>query len=102
MPRFAWACVPGFLLACTFAGAQSYPSKPIRMLVGFTAGSEIDVIARMVAAEMSEGFGQKVLVDNRSGAGGTLSTAMGVASVPDGYTLMFNSVAHAAAPALYP
>jgi tripartite-type tricarboxylate transporter receptor subunit TctC len=102
MPRFVWACVPALLLACTFAGAQGYPSKPIRMLVGFTAGSEIDVIARMVAAEMSEGFSQKVLVDNRSGAGGTLSTAMGVASAPDGYTLMFNSVSHAAAPALYP
>lgn len=101
MKTLAWTCGSVLLLSGACALAQPYPTKPLRMVVGFTAGSEIDVIARMVAAEMSEGLGQKVLVENRTGAGGTLATAAVAAAAPDGYTLLFNSVSHAAAPALY-
>ena len=81
---------------------QAYPNKPIRMLIGFTPGSEVDVIARMVSAELAERLGQKIVIDNRSGAGGTLAGAIVAAAPPDGYTLFVNSVAHAASSALYP
>ena len=81
---------------------QSYPNKPIRMLVGFTPGSEVDVIARLVCVELAERLGQKIVVDNRSGAGGTLAAGIIAAAQPDGYTLLVNSVAHAASSSLYP
>ncbi len=82
--------------------AQQFPSKPIRMIVGFTAGSEVDVIGRMIAHEMSEKSGQRVVVDNRPGAGSTVAGAIVAGANADGYTLFFNSVSHAATPALYP
>ncbi len=80
---------------------QNFPAKPIRMIVGFTAGSEIDVIGRLVAHEMAEHWGQRVVVDNRPGAGSTVAAAIAAAAAPDGYTLFFNSVSHAATPGLY-
>jgi tripartite-type tricarboxylate transporter receptor subunit TctC len=79
-----------------------YPNKPIRMIVGFTPGSEIDVVARLINQEMSDKWGQRVIVDNRSGAGGTVAGAIAATAAPDGYTLYFNSVSHAASQALYP
>ncbi|HKA41270.1 MAG TPA: tripartite tricarboxylate transporter substrate binding protein [Burkholderiales bacterium] len=82
--------------------AQAYPTKPIRMLVGFTAGSEIDVIGRVVFQDLSERIGQKIVIDNRSGAGGTVAGALAATAPADGYTLFLNSVAHAASSALYP
>ncbi len=90
-----------FALAFT-AQAQQFPNKPIRMLVGFTAGSEVDVIGRMIAHEMTEKWGQRVVIDNRPGAGSTVAGAIVTAANADGYTLFFNSVSHAATPALYP
>ena len=72
------------------------------MIVGFTAGSEVDVIGRMIAHEMGEKWGQRVVVDNRPGAGSTVAGAIVAAANADGYTLFFNSVSHAATPALYP
>lgn len=79
----------------------SYPNKPIRMIIGFTAGSEVDVIGRKIAHEMGEKWGQRVVVDNRPGAGSTVAGALVATANPDGYTLFFNSVSHAATPALY-
>ncbi len=84
------------------AQAQQFPSKPIRMIVGFTAGSEVDVIGRMISHEMAEKSGQRVVVDNRPGAGSTVAGAIVAAANADGYTLFFNSVSHAGTPALYP
>lgn len=84
------------------AQAQQFPTKPVRMIIGFTPGSEIDVIGRMLANELSERWGHRVVVDNRPGAGGTLAAAMSAAALADGYTLLFNSVSHAASNALYP
>jgi tripartite-type tricarboxylate transporter receptor subunit TctC len=100
--------IHGVMLALALFGAvstaqtQPFPNKPVRMIVGYTAGSEIDVIGRLLAQEMSEKWGQPVVVDNRPGAGGTLAGAIAAAAVPDGYTLFFNSVSHAASSALYP
>ena len=82
--------------------AAAFPTKPMRFIVGFTAGSEVDVIGRMIAHEMGEKWGQRVVVDNRPGAGSTVAGAIVAAANADGYTLFFNSVSHAATPALYP
>ncbi len=87
---------------CFAQGSPAYPAKPIRMLVGFTAGSELDVVARMMGQEMTEKWGQRVVIDNRPGAGGTVAGAIVAGAVPDGYTLFFNSVSHTASTALYP
>lgn len=80
---------------------QNFPNKPVRMIVGFTPGSEIDVVARLIAEQMWERWGQRVIVDNRTGAGGTVAGAIVARATPDGYTWFFNSVAHTASGALY-
>src|SRR5262245_2202635 len=83
------------------AAAQTYPNKPIRVLIGFSAGSEIDTIGRLVAQKMGEGLGQPMVVENRTGAGGTLAAAQVASAAPDGYTLLINSVSHAGVQELY-
>ncbi len=64
---------------------QPYPAKPIRVVIGFSAGSELDVIGRLVTQKMGEGLGQQFIVENRTGAGGTLAAAFVAAAAPDGY-----------------
>lgn len=88
--------------SCFAQGLPGYPTKPVRVLVGFTAGSELDVVARLVAHEMSQKWGQQIVVENRAGAGGTVAGAVAAKSPADGYTLFFNSVSHTASSALYP
>jgi tripartite-type tricarboxylate transporter receptor subunit TctC len=95
----------GLALASTGCFAQdvpAYPNKPVRVLVGFTAGSELDIVARLVTNEMSAKWAQKMVVENRTGAGGTVAGAVAAKSPADGYTLFFNSVSHTASLALYP
>lgn len=87
---------------CIAQGGAAFPNKPIRMLVGFTAGSELDVIGRLLGQEMSDKWGQRIVVDNRPGAGGTVAGGIAATAVPDGYTLVFISVSHAASQGLYP
>ncbi|MDM0002660.1 tripartite tricarboxylate transporter substrate binding protein [Variovorax sp. J22P240] len=92
-----------FALAGSNAGAQStYPAQPIKMVVGFAPGSATDVLARVVAQGLSERLGQPVVVDNKSGAGGSLAADVVAKSKPDGYTLLFVSSAIAVNPAVYP
>src|SRR5262245_63769023 len=81
---------------------QSFPARHIRMVIGYTAGSEIDVVGRMIAQELSETWGYRVIVDNRAGAGGTVAGAIAAAATADGYTWFFQSVSHTASRALYP
>ena len=85
------------------AMAQSaFPAKPVTLVVPFPAGGGLDIVARMLANEMSTLMGQPVVVDNRPGAGGTIGSAAVARSIPDGYTLLFGSIAtHAIAPAVY-
>src|SRR3954449_5816489 len=73
------------------ASAQTYPTKPVRMIIGFPAGGPADIFGRALAQGMSTEFGQPVVVENISGVGGVLGVERGVKSAPDGYTLVFNS-----------
>lgn len=93
----------GFFLAlfASVALAQTYPAKPVRLVVAFTPGSSTDIIGRAVAAKLQEMWGQPVVVENRAGAGGTVGSEFVLRSDPDGYTLLANSSAHAANPGMY-
>lgn len=84
------------------AQAQNYPTKPVRILVPFTAGSQTDITARLVASRLYEAWGQQVVVDNRGGAGGTVGTGIAAEATPDGHTLLAHSSGYAIAPSLYP
>src|SRR2546428_14192414 len=78
------------------AFAQGYPTKPIRILVGFSAGSTTDILARTVGQKMSEAWGQPVLVDNRPSAGGVVASSTVATAEPDGHTLLVVSAGPAA------
>ncbi len=88
-------------LASLQALAQSYPTKPIRIIVPFAPGGGSDFIARVVAPPLHKALGQQVLVDNRPGAGSTLGTEIALKSPPDGYTLLLISGSYTTAPSLY-
>lgn len=81
-----WA-IAAALAAAGTASAQQYPTKSIRFLVGFAPGGSTDIVARLIAQKLSESFGQQVLVDNRTGAGGMISAELLAKSPPDGYTI---------------
>jgi tripartite-type tricarboxylate transporter receptor subunit TctC len=83
------------------AFAQEYPGKPVRVVITFTPGSSTDIVGRVMAQKLSEYWGQPVLPENRGGAGGSIAAAMVAKAAPDGYTLMVDSSAHAATPAMY-
>src|SRR5687768_2116953 len=92
-------------LACIAAGAvhaQAYPVKPVRMVVPFAPGGGTDVIARYLAAGMSESMGRQVVVDNRGGANGIIGTEIVARAPADGYTLLFVSSPHSVNASLYP
>ncbi|MET0634237.1 MAG: tripartite tricarboxylate transporter substrate binding protein [Xanthobacteraceae bacterium] len=90
-------------LACGGANAQDrYPSKPVRMVVSFSAGGPTDTVARVMSARMAELLGQQFVVENRVGAGGNIGADMVAKSPPDGYTLLMATVStHAINPGLY-
>ena len=74
------------------ASAQSYPSKPIRLVAPFPPGGSVDVVGRLIAARLSESVGQQVIVDNRSGASGNIGTEYVMNAPADGYTLLINTI----------
>ncbi|MDB5811864.1 MAG: tripartite tricarboxylate transporter substrate binding protein [Betaproteobacteria bacterium] len=82
------------------ASAQSYPSKPVRIMVGFSAGGGTDVTARMLAQKLSEYLGQSVVVENRAGSGGMIATEAVAKAAPDGYTLLMVAAADVVQPAM--
>ena len=81
--------------------AEKFPSKPIRMLVPFSAGSQTDILARWIGEKVTDSSGQQVVVDNRPSAGGTIASQYVLAANPDGYTLMMVSTGHAGNATLY-
>src|SRR6266478_855168 len=89
------------LLATPSSLAQPWPTRPLKLIVPFTAGSSSDTIARIVAGKMSERLGQQIVVDNRVGASTVIGTDVVAKSAPDGYTLgLANTTSHAANVAL--
>ena len=85
------------------AFAQTWPSKPIRLVIPFPAGGSTDIVGRLIADKLTQSLGQPVVVDNRGGAGGTTGSDVVAKAAPDGYTLLMGtSSTHAIAPALYP
>ncbi len=88
--------------AAAGAYAQQYPSKTIRMIVGFAPGGGTDVVARVIGAKLTESLGQQVIVDNRAGATGTIGADITAKATPDGYTLLMGHVnSHGIAPNLF-
>ncbi len=84
------------------ARAQAWPAKQIRAIIPVTPGSTIDIISRIVFEPLSRQLGHPIIMDNRAGAGTTIGSAAVARAEPDGYTLLVNSSAHAATPAIYP
>jgi tripartite-type tricarboxylate transporter receptor subunit TctC len=89
-------------LAAVPVAAQSYPEEAIHIVVPFTPGSATDVITRTIGAEMARTLGAPIIVQNRSGAGGTIGAGQVARAEPDGYTLLANSSGHTVNPAIYP
>jgi tripartite-type tricarboxylate transporter receptor subunit TctC len=105
MNRFVVLAIVSVLADFPFlqpAAAETWPDQPIHIIVPFTAGSATDVVARIVAAEMTKNLRQPVIVDNRAGAGGTIGAGQVARSEPGGYTLLANSSAHTVNPAIFP
>ena len=84
----------------SFAQLLTYPTKPIRMLIGFSAGSTTDVLARMVGQKIAEAWGQQIVIDNRPSFGGIVASTLVATAPPDGYTLLMVSAGHAATAAM--
>ena len=88
--------------ATPHAQAQtSYPSKPIRLIVPFAAGSTNDIVARLISPPMSESLGRQIVVDNRAGAAGNIGSEIAAKAPPDGYTLMIIGFANAVSMSLF-
>ncbi len=100
--RMSW-CAIGLLAACgsTGIGAQQYPTRPVRLIIPFSAGGAADVPGRILAQRMSEAFGQQVVVENRPGAGSTIGAELAARAAPDGYTLFMISNTHFVSAALH-
>jgi tripartite-type tricarboxylate transporter receptor subunit TctC len=89
-------------LATGSAAAQTYPSRPITLVVPYPPGGATDAIARIVQDSMSQSLGQQIVIDNIGGAGGMIAAARAARAAPDGYTVLLHQVALAAAMTLYP
>jgi tripartite-type tricarboxylate transporter receptor subunit TctC len=93
----------GFFLALitSMLWAQSWPTKPVRMIIAFPPGGPTDLVSRVLAQKLSEQLGQQVIVDNKPGAGGNIAAELAARAAPDGYTIFYNTSAIVIGPALY-
>ena len=105
-PLATRALAASFLAACIvasgFASAQTYPSRPITMVVPFPPGGATDAIARIIQDSMSQSLGQQIVIENIGGAGGMIAAGRVARAAPDGYTVLLHQVALAAGMTLYP
>jgi tripartite-type tricarboxylate transporter receptor subunit TctC len=102
-----WSSALGALVGLAIAGGtacaqDTYPSKPVHLLVPFPPGGAVDIVARTLSDELSKRWGQAIVVENRPGAGGTIAGAAAAKAAPDGYTLILVASGHALVPYLYP
>ncbi len=97
----AMAFSAAFSVWGVLASAQGYPTKPIRLLVGFAPGGAADILGRITAQALGESLSEQVIVDNRGGAGGLIATEIAARAAPDGYTLMLASSSTTITPSLY-
>ena len=88
-------------LVCAAVEAQTYPARPVKVLVGYSAGGAVDIIARTVGQKLSSALGQPFVIENKPGAGSNIAVRLLIDSPPDGYTLMLAANALAANPSLY-
>lgn len=95
----AWAIV--LVLTTSAAWPQNYPDRPIRIIVPFSAGGSVDMLARLLGGKLSEQLGQPIIVENKPGAGGRIASDYVAKSAPDGYTILQDTVGSAIAPAFY-
>ena len=98
---FAQTATPSAAQAPSTSLGQTYPVKPIRLVVPFPAGASSDVVGRMLGQKLSEQLGQQVVVDNRAGAGGNLGIAIAAKSPPDGYTIVLATASIAVSASIY-
>src|SRR5690348_14558043 len=89
LSRFAFGLL---IFATAAASAQTWPAKPIRIVVPFAAGGALDVVGRVIGAKLSDNWGRQVVIDNRLGAAGNIGAEYVAKAAPDGYTLLMASV----------
>ena len=101
--KFSIRLAVGFFLALmtSMLWAQSWPTKPVRMIIAFPPGGPTDLVTRVLAQKLSEQLGQQVIVDNKPGAGGNIAAELAARAAPDGYTIFYNTSAIVIGPALY-
>ena len=104
MRRFAFlslVCGVAMLLSAAADAQDTYPSRPIKLIVPYPAGGGTDIVGRILGQRLHESLGQPIVIDNRGGAGGTLGTAAAAKSAPDGYTLVLVPTSHVINPSIY-
>jgi len=101
--KFSIRLAIGFFLTLitSMLWAQSWPTKPVRMIIAFPPGGPTDLVSRVLAQKLSEQLGQQVIVDNKPGAGGNIAAELAARAAPDGYTIFYNTSAIVIGPALY-
>jgi tripartite-type tricarboxylate transporter receptor subunit TctC len=101
LKRFLPTVALALVAFATSAAAQSYPTKPVRLIIPFPPGGSNDVVGRLIATQLGERLGKQIVVDNRGGAGGVVGTEVAANAANDGYTLLMISIAHTVNPWLY-
>ncbi len=103
MKKFLSVALPFLVASIASALAQTYPSRPITVIVGFPPGVATDAVGRTIAEHMKTSLGQPIVFENATGAGGTIATARATRAAPDGYTLSLGNLgSHVVSPATYP
>jgi tripartite-type tricarboxylate transporter receptor subunit TctC len=100
-PSLTLATAAVLAIASSFASAQSWPTKPVTLVVPFPAGGGTDAFARPLSAQFAKQTGKQLIIDNRGGAGGTVGASIAAKAAPDGYTLFMGAVHHTIAPSMY-